>query len=353
MTRFDHRRLTAALTSTSTSKATATATAVILIMLVTAAPCLASEASRVLVATFASESDDPAGAGAGAGFESRLVERLNTTASNRASFQLTPGVAKVGKLEARDIRDLAANKGASYVVVGAWRTETNSSNARAKVELRSGHSGAAARRYEVDIAADGASLDAEVSRVALLILRDLEIAPTQITQPAISAGGPGEQNARESTPAGKRGDFLSVNRDEPVEIKSEEFELIAEGDTKYLVFTKAVRVVQGEMHLYAEKLEAIYPNGASQPDRLDASQDVRVVEGNIEVHCRQATYLRNEEIVICRGDALLMQGCDEVRGDEIEFLLGEERVKVKGAASAVLRFDLEDATSCGDKAVTG
>ena len=349
MTRFDHRRLTAALTSKATSKSTATA--VILIMLVTAAPCLASKASRVLVATFASESDDPAGAGAG--FESRLVERLNTTASNRASFQLTPSVAKVGKLEARDIRDLAANKGASYVVVGAWRTETNSSNARAKVELRSGHSGATARRYEVDIAADGASLDAEVSRVALLILRDLEIAPTQITPPAISAGGPGEQNARESTSAGKRGDFLSVNRDEPVEIKSEEFELIAEGDTKYLVFTKAVRVVQGEMHLYAEKLEAIYPNGASQPDRLDASQDVRVVEGNIEVHCRQATYLRNEEIVICRGDALLMQGCDEVRGDEIEFLLGEERVKVKGAASAVLRFDLEDATSCDHKAVTG
>jgi lipopolysaccharide transport protein LptA len=328
-----------------------TAIALILIIFFTATPCLASEAGRVLVGTFASDSIELAGAGAG--FESRLVERLNTAASNRASFQLAPSVATVGELEARDIRDLAASEGASYVVVGTWLTETSVSHARAKVELRSGHSGATARRYEVDIAADGASLDAEVSRVALLVLRDLENAPTQIMLPAISAGGPSEQNVRESIPAGKRGDFLSMNRDEPVEITSEEFELIAEGDTKYLVFTKTVSVIQGEMHLYAEKIEAVYPNGASQPERLDASQSVRLYEGNVEVHCREATYLRNEEIVICRGDALLIQGCDEVRGDEIEFLLGEERVKVKGAASIVLRFDLEDAASCDDKAVTG
>ena len=41
--------------------------------------------------------------------------------------------------------------------------------------------------------------------------------------------------------------------------------------------------------------------------------------------------------VLCRGRAELTQGCETVRGSEIQFDLVEERVRVIGAASVVLQ----------------
>jgi lipopolysaccharide transport protein LptA len=282
-----------------------------------------------------------------------LNETLRATAPERAAFRVVSPEGSTRRIEAIDVRNMAETEGANFVVVGTWRPDPKGGGRAADVELRSGHSGAAARRYVVNFQNDGMSIDEEAERVAQQILQDLDSTRTQASAPAVSAEGEAPPAPSSDKPAGKRTDFLSVSRDQPIEINSEELELKAVGDAKHLIFTKGVRVVQGDMHLYAGRIEAIYPNGASQPDRLNASQQVRVIEGDIEVHCLEATYLRNEEIVICRGEALLVQGCDEVRGNEIEFLIREERVKVTGAASVVLRFDLEDATSCDDSAVAG
>lgn len=292
-------------------------------------------------------------------FETRLMQELKTTAHERAAFRVITLRDHIGVLEAKDVRTLAAAEGASYVVVGTWASRARDESIEADVELRSGHSGATAHRYRVELDAGASTIDVEAERVAMLMMEDLDGARAAAAMPAVSAPAEAHEapEASEDTPgdrpARKRTDFLKVSRDQPIEISSEELELIADGDTKHLIFTQEVSVVQGDMHLYAGRIEAIYPDGASQPDRLDASHNVRVVEGDIEVHCLEATYLRNEEIVICRGNALLVQGCDEVRGNEIEFDIGEERVKVTGAASVVLRFDLEDTTSCPGDEVTG
>jgi lipopolysaccharide export system protein LptA len=145
---------------------------------------------------------------------------------------------------------------------------------------------------------------------------------------------------------GKRTDFLTVKRDQPIEINSEELELLTEGDAKRLIFNHEVLVAQGEMLLSAGYLEAFYPDGASQPAKLIASRNVRLTDGNLEVRCFEVIYLRDDGLVICRGDALLIQGCDEVRGEEIVFYLDEERVEINGAASVVLRLDQDDPTDC-------
>ena len=56
---------------------------------------------------------------------------------------------------------------------------------------------------------------------------------------------------------------MSVARDQPIQINAEQLELLAEGDTKHLVFSDSVEVIQGEMRLFAGHLEAFYPEGAS------------------------------------------------------------------------------------------
>lgn len=284
--------------------------------------------------------------------EARLAAKFDVVAQGKARSIYDVTTTEAGRLEADDVRERAAGKHAQYVVVGQWAALARGDDGlEAAVELRSGHSGAAEYRYRLHWDAREPSpqaIDAEVERVALAMVDDLGVLPAPAPVASESPGEPAQgDSAPEPAPArGKRTDFLSVKRDEPIEINSEDLELRAMGDTKHLIFNRDVNVVQGDMHMYAGRLEAFYPDGASQPDRLDAHEAVRVVERDLEVRCREATYLRNDELVICRGDALLVQGCDEVRGREIEFHIAEDRVEVKGAASVVLRLDSEDDPEC-------
>ncbi len=271
--------------------------------------------------------------------ESRIAARISAVAKGRgiAEFDITRFEAK--RLEADEVRARARDEGVDYVLVGRWRPSGKAQQTRLGLELRSGHSGAAEHRYALRFDEDRPApekIEAEVSRVVLAMIDDLGL----YDPPADVAAGPDATPAQPPAKR-KRTDFLRVQRDEPIEINSEDLELRAIGETKHLIFRRDVTVVQGDMEMVAGYLEAFYPEGASQPDRLDAREAVRVREGDMEVRCHQATYLRDAERVICRGDALLVQGCDEVRGKEIEFHIEEERVEVKGAASVVLRLEEE------------
>lgn len=331
-----------------------------------AAVCGADETPKILVTPF----HDARGATAlrAPNLEARLAARLETVAGGRAQAVLDASGKSDARLEANEIRALAAAAGAAYVLVGEWLPAESSADRprvlEAAVELRSGHSGATEHRYRLswDSSPRAAGADSmeelEVERVARAMLRDLRLFPEPAGPAPVSAPADvarlSNQDATQNTAqnksqkqGGKRTDFLTLSRDQPIEISSDELELLAEGDTKHLIFSDNVLVVQGEMRLLAGYLEAFYPGGASQPNRLKARHNVRMSEGDLEVHCREATYLRDEGLVICRGDALLVQGCDEVRGQEIVFYLDQERVKVKGAASVVLRLDQDDPSNCG------
>ncbi len=328
--------------------------------------CGADETPKILVTPF--HGARAATALRAPNLEARLAARIETVAGGRARAVLDASGNSNARLEANELRTLAAAAGAAYVLVGEWLPAESSADAarvlEAAVELRSGHSGATEHRYRLswDSSAGAAGADSmeelEVERVARAMLQDLQIfpepaGPAPVAAPA-DAAQLSNQDATQNTATkdsekegGKRTDFLTLSRDQPIEISSDELELLAEGDTKHLIFSDHVLVVQGEMRLFAGYLEAFYPDGASQPDRLRARQNVRMSEGDLEVRCREVTYLRDEGLVICRGDALLVQGCDEVRGQEIVFHLDQERVKVTGAASVVLRLDQDDPSNCG------
>ena len=105
-------------------------------------------------------------------------------------------------------------------------------------------------------------------------------------------------------------------------------------------------MLQGDVTLNADRLEAIYPEGASQPDRLVATGHVRIVQGARRARCEEATYERADGIIMCRGRAELTEGCDRVRGHLIELDLERERVRVTGAASVVIQSEGAD---CADE----
>lgn len=315
-----------------------------------AAVC-AAEASPTILMTPLSGAREPLPDSV-AGLEARIAAAIETIALGRAHGILeTDSATRVG-FEADDIRQRATSSGAAYVVVGEWLSPASSGNGdqslAVALTLRSGHSGATEFRYRLSFGAAApttAVVGVEVERLARAMLRDLQLLPGGET-PASVAPVAEIVASPPATRAMSRTDFLKLSRDEPIEIVSDELEVLAVGSGRQFTFTNHVHVTHGEMQLFAGYLEALYPDGASQPERLDAYIDVRMIEGDLEVRCNEVTYLREEGLVICRGDALLLQGCDEVRGREIEFYLDEERVKVLGAASVVLRFEQEDQPNC-------
>jgi len=258
--------------------------------------------------------------------------------------------------EARDVRRWAQWNAVENVVVGRVDRATRR-QLDVAVELRSGHSGAQRAAYRLE-PESGSDLDGAVGRLARLILADLgdDAASAASPLPDVAAASPETPPAPEPTPAvpaaaghreGRGIDLVPGRaRDDPISINSEELEVLPQDGGRRLVFSRNVEVQQGDITLEADRLEAVYPQGASQPDRLHATGNVRVAQGNRRGRCEEATYERSADTIVCRGRAEVVQGCDQVRGDEIEFDLAHQRVRVVGAASVVIQPDDGSAEGC-------
>ncbi len=161
-------------------------------------------------------------------------------------------------------------------------------------------------------------------------------------------GAPAPAAARDADPAGLDS-LLQLRGDRdgaPITIESDELELRAlPDDGRVLLFERNVRVVQGDVELRADFLEAHYPSGESEPSRLAARGNVQVDQPGQRAWCAEAEYLRDMDRLTCRGDARLERACDVVRGDSIELDLGTERARVIGGARVEIR-SRDAATGC-------
>ena len=200
-----------------------------------------------------------------------------------------------------------------------------------------------ARGRRLDIPA-GTDLDSRLEPLVTAILESLGYGPHFSAQP--SPGSP-DTEAGANTTATELG---LMQKGKPVAIRSDELEVTQQDDRgRRLVFLGNVRVTQGDITLEADRLEAFYPKGMSRPERLEANGHVRVVQGNRRAQCETAIYDSLRQQVFCRGHAELIQGCDTVRGSEIQFDLAEERVRVIGAASVVIQSG-DDEADCEESA---
>lgn len=226
----------------------------------------------------------------------------------------------------------------------------------ASVESRSAFSRAMQPEYHhAPGPADG--LPGEAKRLAERVLADLgdsaaNAPPSAAPAPPAKAMPAGEASSAGDELASGSGVDLALlppgRRDDPISINSEELEVLPQGGGRRLVFSQNVEVLQGDISLNADRLEAVYPEGASQPERLLASGHVLVVQGDRRARCEEAVYERGPYTIVCRGKAEVLQACDRVRGEEIEFDLERERVRVTGAASVLIRSEDAKATGCAD-----
>jgi lipopolysaccharide export system protein LptA len=299
---------------------------------------------RVAVAPFEDEPDGLPVAQALAGrLARRPIQRLIAPDASFAKAEFEPTADR--------IRRWAHTVAVDAIVVGRLAEPDEAGARRVEAILRSGHSGAELARHSVAIR-HPAELGASAEILAAAILQDLGYEPPPDERAeerplgksrALGAAGPesepGEPDRRRGLDAGFQlpGSQSSV----PTEIKAEEAEIIDRSDGRRLVFRRDVWVRQGDLTLRSDWLEALYDRGESDPKRLVARGSVKVDQGDRRAECDEATYLRLEQTLTCVGHAVLVQGCDVVRGERIEFDLAGDRAQVEGGASILIRSEGE------------
>ena len=144
---------------------------------------------------------------------------------------------------------------------------------------------------------------------------------------AVSSATPAAEGAEQSV------SMFPIKGDKPLSIRSDELEAIEADGRRRLLFTSNVQIDQGDLRVNSDRLEAFYPPGGSQPDKLVASGHVRVSQLKRRMLCDNATFFQTEDRLLCVGNAELQQGDDRVRGREIEIFIKQNRVKVKGGAT--------------------
>ncbi|MBJ22332.1 MAG: hypothetical protein CL933_23215 [Deltaproteobacteria bacterium] len=278
---------------------------------------------------------------------------------------IAPGsfIAEAGlEPTAEKIRLWAYNASVETIVLGrilAMSPDPDDSKEEYRLEivLRSGHSGAELARHET-VVSDPGRLAGVGTRFANAILEDLGY-----TEPVNAGGDSGHPIHRvgslspdvSAAPGGQVGggrgldaslDRAGFDNDAPIEIEAEEAEIINRDDGRDLVFHRNVLVRQANVVLRTEYLRASYLKGESEPEKLDARGKVFVDQGGRRARCDRAVYLREAKQLTCTGHAELLQGCDTVRGESIQFDLGQDRARVQGAASIVILPEGDTPRAC-------
>lgn len=123
---------------------------------------------------------------------------------------------------------------------------------------------------------------------------------------------------------------FELGGDGPVRIRARELQASERDGRREVWFEGDVEVTQADVTLRSLRLDVVYPEGQSQPERLVATGEVVMQQGEREAHCLKAIYHHRERRIDCMGEAMLRDGDDQVFGELIEFDLEHETVVVSG-----------------------
>jgi lipopolysaccharide transport protein LptA len=229
------------------------------------------------------------------------------------------GASALAAPSAEKIRRWAEKAGVEAVLVGRT-TGALGDPVRLSVTLFSGATGGAGETRVVEIP-EPDQTGAAMERLAASLSTD---AMSLVASPPPSAA----DEAPGDAPFG-----LSIDKGQPLSIRSDELEASKQNGARHLIFRKNVVASQADVTIRTRQLEAFYPRDAKQPARLIATGDVVLIKGAREARCDAATYDRIGQKLTCHGHAHLRDGEDEVAGDQIEFDLASEAVNVIGGAA--------------------
>ncbi len=264
----------------------------------------------------------------------RLAERLARHGVARVVGPGELGAPAIAEPPGADVAAWAAGAGVAGVVVG--RVSRVGTQLHVDAQLRRADGGDAVARYVVEIRRPELlerSVDALAEHVAAGAREHLLAAAPEPAPPAAAA------------PPASPERILGLDGDEPISIESRELEALQSDGARRLLFRGDVQVVQGKSRLTTDRLDAYYPAGSSQPSRLVAEGNVRLVDGDREARCDHATYRRSEDLLVCRGRARLTEGDDRVDGEVIEFDLAANKIRVRGGAKVIFTPDPKEKRS--------
>jgi lipopolysaccharide transport protein LptA len=264
---------------------------------------------------------------------SRLAERLGTLGLDPVVGPDRLGATARAEPPAEDAAAWAAGAGVDYLVVG--RTTRLGNALSVDVRILDGRTGHAMGGRLIEEANRPDDMGRLIDGLANQVLERIEAGgAAPAAAPGVSAARPSPAGAPPATarraggPAG------------PISIRSDELEAFDRPGEKKFVFTGNVRATQDGLVIHSDRLEAFYPPGSSQPERLVATgRRVVLEQEGRTAHCQKAVYFRADERIECTGDAVLFQDCDQVRGDMITFYMRTDVMKVTGKADVKLRPD--------------
>ncbi len=262
---------------------------------------------------------------------SLLADRLATKGVGQVVGPQTLGADAKAEPSPDDVRLWATKAGVEAVVVG--RTTRTGRELAIELHLRSGATGQDVGSYGAQIAQPEA-LPGAIDRLADEVIAGWRRARPPPAPVATAEKGAAPRGAGSAAAGEAKSGFQSTA---PISIKSDELEAIQKGKERFFLFTGHVFVQQDNVTLHSDRLEAYYPEGSSQPERLVATGHVIIEQEGKTAICDQATYLNTAQRVFCRGSAELRQGQDSARGKEIELQLDTERMFIRGDALVVLK----------------
>jgi lipopolysaccharide transport protein LptA len=264
---------------------------------------------------------------------SSLAQRLSTMGIERVVGPEKLGGKAAADPPAEDIVARAKQAEVDLVVVG--RTTRLGESLSVDTQLRSAATGAAVGTPVVVEASGPKDLGRAIDELATLVLEkshgDLGASAVQVARRS-PGGEPTPDLAAGQAEDGDSDEAQPFDSDAPISIKSDVLEAFDRGGERQFVFTGNVRAIQDDLYLNSDRLEAFYPKGQSQPERMVATGHVVIKQTGKRALCKKATYYRTEQKLVCVGNAQLDEDCDRVRGKEIVFHLDTEILEVIGAA---------------------
>lgn len=119
-----------------------------------------------------------------------------------------------------------------------------------------------------------------------------------------------------------------VRQDQPITIKSNE--LSSDSKSRTATFSGKVVARQGDLTMYSDKLVVYYKEDGGDLDKVVASGNVRIVQGDRLATAREAVYQSVEQKIVLTGDPKVIQGDNTVTGKVITYFVDDERSVVTG-----------------------
>lgn len=114
----------------------------------------------------------------------------------------------------------------------------------------------------------------------------------------------------------------------PITIKSNE--LSADNKGRTAVFKGKVVAKQGDITIYADSLTVNYGDEKNDVEKIEASGNVRIVQGNRIGTSSHANYDSKLGKITMTGNPKVTQGSDTISGKTIIYFINEEKSSVSG-----------------------